>query len=455
MSDTITVLGGGVAGLVLARRLALAGCTVAVREKSDRFGGQVAPQQIAGVRLDAAAESFATRGGVAVGTVRGLLKELGLDGDVVLPRLAPAWLVGADGTAVALPATSILGIPADPMAADVVAVLGEDAARRAAQDSELPADVGAGARTLGELVRARMGDGVVEALVAPVVRGVHSVSPDELVLDAASPALRAELARTGSLMAAVRRLRADAPAGSQVAGISGGMFRLVDALVADCERLGVDLSPGASHESVSGIRVRAFGVSDAPRQVSLVTLVVRAPELDAAPRGTGVLVTGNVAGGSNELGGNEVVGTGAGVSARALTHLSAKWQWVADALPGRHAVRLSYDGALTGDSMAHARADAEKILGARIDHVEDATVITWRRHGHPGGPAGASGGNSAAPRSATARDSAGNGMVLGGAGSAGDTDRIWAVGESVAGTGLAAVIAHAERTAAAIAAAVA
>ncbi|MGV3713768.1 NAD(P)-binding protein, partial [Pseudolysinimonas sp.] len=76
------VVGGGVAGLVVARRLALAGRPVRILEASDRLGGQLAPQTIAGVQLDAAAESFATRGG----GVQPLLTELGLADDVVSPE---------------------------------------------------------------------------------------------------------------------------------------------------------------------------------------------------------------------------------------------------------------------------------------------------------------------------------------------------------------------------------
>jgi oxygen-dependent protoporphyrinogen oxidase len=61
--------------------------------------------------------------------------------------------------------------------------------------------------------------------------------------------------------------------------------------------------------------------------VTLVTLVLDEPALDAAPRGTGVLV------------GREADD----VRAKALTHATAKWAWTARAAgPGRHVVRLSY-----------------------------------------------------------------------------------------------------------------
>lgn len=397
MDSDVTVVGGGVAGLVAARRLALAGASVTVLERSPTFGGQVAGLPIAGVVLDAAAESFATRGGA----VAALAAELGLGDDVVAPSPAPAWLQRADGTAVPLPTTGIMGIPGRPFAADVVRAIGLSGACRAAWDRVLPRRVGADASSLGELVGIRMGAAVVDGLVAPVVRGVHSTEPSALPVDAASPRLLPALAATGSLARAVQTVRAQAPAGTQVAGLRGGMHRLAAALVAECERLGVDLRAGADENApTTGIIVRAHPAPGAARRlVTLVTLVVRAPALDVAPRGTGVLVASGAP----------------GTRARALTHLTAKWAWIGAALPGRHALRLSYDGA-PDDAVAAARADAEALLGVRIEAIEDSAIRHWER---------------------------------GTAGTALDDART--VGEAVAGTGLAAVVAHAERAAADIA----
>lgn len=408
MAPDHLVVGGGIAGLVAARRLALQGESVIVLEQSRGFGGQVGRLPIGGAVLDAAADSFATRGG----TVAALLGELGLADDIVMPPPVPAWLHRADGSAVPLPATALLGIPADPSADDVVRVIGQAAAQRALQDAELPPSVGADATTLGELVRARMGDGLLEGLVAPIVRGVHSREPDALPVATASPRLAAELQTQGSLAAAVRALRASAPAGSQVAGIRGGMFRLVDALVADCTRLGVTLETGALVDHVDAEGVTVDGVrrpgrvilaaadpTAAPpprRQLTLVTLIVDAVELDTAPRGTGLLVAAGAP----------------GVTARALTHLSAKWAWIAEALAGRHALRLSYDG-VPDDPIAVATRDAGVLLGGLGLHADDAAVRTVER------PTG----GIATPR----------------------TDGITAVGERVAGTGLATIVAHADR----------
>ena len=404
VSDVL-IVGGGIAGLVAARRLALAGRSVTVLEASDRVGGQLARHTLGGVELDAGAESFATRGGV----VADLATRIGLGGEIVSPAPLPAWLYRADGSAMALPATSLLGIPSVALASDVIEAIGMRAALRAALDLILPSTVGAKSQTLGELVRRRMGPAVLEQLVAPVVRGVHSTTPDELAVDRAAPGLRFALQREGSLAHAVQSLRERAPAGAQVAGIRGGMVRLVDELMADLQRFGVEVRLNARAEEVTLTSLRVAGelltgevivaapgvAADATpgRRVTLVTLVVDAPELDAAPRGTGVLVAADAP----------------GVEARALTHVTAKWPWVAERSGGRHVLRLSYDGA-PADAVARAQSDAAILLGTSPGRLVDADAVSWER---------------AAPRTHA-------------------VDGMRFVGEAGSGTGLAAVIGQAE-----------
>ncbi|GAB2852172.1 protoporphyrinogen/coproporphyrinogen oxidase [Microbacterium insulae] len=391
-----SVVGGGVAGLVVARRLAASGADVVLHEASGRLGGTVARHDVAGIALDAGAESFAVRGGV----VAALLDELGLADDIVVPRPGSAWLQPAVGEAVPLPATALLGIPADPQAADVVRVIGREAADEAARLDALPLAPDAAASSLGELVRSRFGAGALDLLVAPVVHGVHSQHPDDVPLARAHPGLAAALERTGSLGGAVAALRADAPPGAAVAGIRGGLHRIVPALAADLESRGGDIRLGSridDPERLPGrVVVAAPGVASVAgpgRRIDLVTLVVEQPELDAAPRGSGLLVA-----------------DGAPMAARALTHATAKWEWLRDAAGGAHVLRLSYD-APPSDPVVAARTDAEALLGAVLPTILGSAVVTWTR------PAGAAG--SALP----------------------------VVGETVAGSGLAGIVAHAERTA--------
>lgn len=396
----VIVVGAGIAGLVAARRLVLGGCDVTVLEASNDAGGQLARHTVGGLELDAGADSFATRGGA----VAQLAGRLGLGGDIVPPRQLPMWLYRADGSAIPLPATQLLGIPAVPLAREVIDAIGARAAMRASLDLLLPATVGAKSATLGELVRRRMGSTMLERLVGPVVRSVHSTHPDQFEVELASPQLRAALRGEGSLSHAVASLRS----GSPVSGIRGGMVRLVDSLLADLERFGVPVRLGVTVNEVAPdhvqfgkevlhgqVLVAAPGVAADRAQgarVTLVTLVVDQPELSAAPRGAGVIVEP----------------AAPHVGARSLSQLTATWPWIDDRAAGLTVLRLSYDGDTA--HVAGAVADAGTLLGMTVKAPLDADVVTWEQ---------------AVPRTHA-------------------VDGMHYVGEASSGIGLAAVIAQAE-----------
>ncbi len=259
----VVVVGAGIAGLVLARDLAARGARVTVLEAAPAPGGCVAAHEVAGLTLDAGAESFATRGGV----VRALVDELGLSPAVVTPARSGAWVHLPDRT-VPLPAAGLLGIPGDRRAPEVRRAVGRLGVARATLDRYLPARVGlpSGPTTVAALVRARMGRRVLDRLVGPVVAGVYSTPPDLADLDTVLPGVRALLRETGSLAAAVTGQRAAAPAGSAVAGLVGGMNRLVSALTADLASRGVDLRTGTAVVALT--REPATGPGPGPRRTA-------------------------------------------------------------------------------------------------------------------------------------------------------------------------------------------
>ncbi|MEC5179013.1 protoporphyrinogen oxidase [Arthrobacter sp. CG_A4] len=392
---TAVVVGGGISGLLAARELARAGVSTTVLEASGGWGGCVGSHTVAGLTLDSGAESFATR----CSAVADLAAELGLAAQIVAPNPRGAWVQLPEGPR-ELPRTGVLGIPANPWDPEVRRTLGLLGTLRASLDALLPASLGTRNEdtSVAALVRARMGRRVLERLVAPVVGGVHSADPEVLDVDMVAPGLRAGIREHGSLAAAVTALRSGAPgrggadssarppatpahppasgapatagvtdpgpqkAGSAVAGLRGGMFTLVSALLADLRRRGVTLlsnTPAGSVErTADGWRVAAGDTAydagllviavegpaavglltatlpelarrrpGAGPDVSLVTLVVDLPQLDDAPRGTGVLVAPQ----------------SPGIQAKALTHSTAKWGWLAERTgPGTHVVRLSY-----------------------------------------------------------------------------------------------------------------
>ncbi|MFG6444905.1 protoporphyrinogen/coproporphyrinogen oxidase [Microbacterium sp. P07] len=461
----VVVVGGGMAGLTAALEFAKVGLRVTLLEAGERFGGVLRSAEVGGLTLDVGAESYATRGGV----VRALVDELGLGDAVVTPNPAGAWVAGLPGgLAAPLPQGGVLGIPDNPWSPEVRRIIGNRGVWRAFVDRIRPPLTIGHERSLGALVRSRMGARVLDRLVAPVTGGVYSARPDDIDVDLAVPGLNAALTRVGSLSGAVAELRAGrtvAPGGA-VEGLSGGMGRLVEALVARLLDLGVELQTGAEVAALrpSTTPARSGGGSDgwtvvladgeerdasavlvalpeaaalallsphAPDLdpvaelapvVEVVTLVVDEPQLDAHPRGAGVLV---------------VPGSRA---AKALTHSTAKWRWLAEqADSGVHVLRVSFgtqgeEPATStlddADAAALALAEASALLGVALD---PARLRAARRERYTQSQPGAAIGRAARTTAARSTIRAVPG--------------IGATGAWLSGTGLAQVVPDAQREA--------
>lgn len=232
------VIGGGIAGLSAAWQLSQDGFKPLLVEARGYLGGLIAPGYIGPVQVDLGAETFVPRG---VETAQ-MVATLGLE------ALAPS----GDGARLFLPPNrangeshwrlwrflrdAYLGIPADPGADDVVAVLGAKAAQRATQDRHLSSEVGQGAEgeTLAGFVAARMGQAVVDRLVRPIVAGIYTCDPADLATDTVTPGLRQATREHGCLADAVAFLLArsrKATGGRSVDKcVRGGMFQLTAAL---------------------------------------------------------------------------------------------------------------------------------------------------------------------------------------------------------------------------------
>ncbi len=243
----LAVVGGGISGLAAAWAGMQQGADVVVLEAADAPGGKLRTSPVAGIEIDEGADAFLARVPEAVR----LCRELGLADDLVSPATGTAY-VWTDGALRRLPPEQLLGVPTDLDAVAASGILTAAGVERARADLTAPDDAPSGDEAIGTLVRRRLGDEVLDRLVAPLLGGIWAGDCDLLSVQVAAANLAAARDRDASLIRGAAALRAEAveqgAADSPVfLAPRGGVARLVDALA---ERLGERLRCGAP---VSGL----------------------------------------------------------------------------------------------------------------------------------------------------------------------------------------------------------
>jgi protoporphyrinogen/coproporphyrinogen III oxidase len=400
MTGHVVVVGGGVSGLVAARRLSERQ-RVTLLEGSPRFGGKLAPLVLEGVRLDAGAESFLARRPEAVD----LVHDLGFGVMVVHPtRERPRLLIR--GRPVRVP-PNLLGVPVDlPSLAEVLTDAGYATAAEEPRRTWQPL---IGDIAIGEVTDQHFGAEATDRLLEPMLGGVYAGRARDLSFAAVAPSLFERARAGGSLLIHARHAARSEDDGPVFAGLAGGVSRLVDALVQDlrrrrvtlraqtlvralertddggygltvgsaahAERLAADAVVLATPSHVFGrllapLVPAAAGWTELPyASVAVVTLVVR----NARVEGSGLLVPPGVL-----------------PTIKAFTHSSSKWAWVAESARQHWGRGVSVIRASVGrigeeqllqlpDEALVQRtfAEAEQLPGWRGCHLITGHVSRW------------------------------------------------------------------------------
>ncbi len=234
MRKRVAVIGGGIAGLAAAIRLrdvSPPDTEIIVYEQSGALGGKLRTGELAGATVERGAESFLMSGpDGAESAAVSLVRRLGLGDDLVHPAAIPAALA-IGGRLAPIPAGTLIGVPGDLTKLGGVArpVDGRD------RDEGRPLLAADEDVAVGELVRARYGDEVVDRLVDPMLGGVYAGRADRLSLAVTVPQL-ARAARTAhTLQDAVRAAQAASrrvPGRPVFGALRGGMSRLIGAAAA-------------------------------------------------------------------------------------------------------------------------------------------------------------------------------------------------------------------------------
>jgi len=240
----VIVVGGGIAGLTAAWECARIGMPVVLVDAAGRLGGDIETATLDGIDVDLIAETFS----LSARALGALIDQLGLREDVE-PAADESVAVAAPSAngieVVTLPANRA-GIPANTWAPPVRRLIGDVGVWRAYLDRLRPPLTIGRERSLGALVRTRMGARVRERLVAPLTIGTWAVDPDEIDADLAVPGLSAALTRVGSLGGAVDQLPS-----TRRATLRGGLSRIVDRLAERLALLDADVRVDTRATSLS------------------------------------------------------------------------------------------------------------------------------------------------------------------------------------------------------------
>jgi oxygen-dependent protoporphyrinogen oxidase len=392
----VVVVGGGIAGLAAAWFLRRDGgdrIRTSVLVSSSHVGGKLRVSDVAGVPVDEGAESLLARRPEATD----LARAVGLGDDLLTPATTSAsvWTRGALRP---MPSGTVMGVPGDLRALAASGVLTPVELARVPIDHWLPRTPCDGDVSVGGFVAARLGHGVVDRLVEPLLGGVYAGHASELSLEATVPALYAVARGERSLLAGARRQVsevANSGAGPVFAGLRGGVGRLAEAvatssgadirvsttardlrrtptgwqlivgstrepetLEADAVVLAVPARP-ASRILAAVVPVAAMELAgiDAA-SVAILTLAYPRRAFPRLPAGSGFLVPPV----ERRL-------------VKAATFSTAKWAWYADLDPGLVVVRLSVGRYGEEHDLQH---DDDELVLAAADDLAAATGVTGR-----------------------------------------------------------------------------
>jgi len=209
---SVVIVGGGIAGLAAAWEASGGGAPdpdvfVEVIESRASTGGALRTAEFAGQVVDLGADGFLATRGEATDFIR----EVGLGDDLRPIGASGAWIY-LRGHLEKIPAGLILGVPTRWAQLHTMKHLSGRAKMGAVRDLLVPRRLHSTEElTIGEILRSKLGDALVDELIEPMIGGIQAGRVDELSAEEVFPALATAARKGGSLMRAIRPIQPPTP----------------------------------------------------------------------------------------------------------------------------------------------------------------------------------------------------------------------------------------------------
>ncbi|WP_100371953.1 protoporphyrinogen oxidase [Bacillus sp. FJAT-45037] len=220
----VAIIGGGITGLAAAFKLEQAkghqAITYDLFEKDTKLGGKIKTYHRDGFVIEGGPDSFLAR----KTSMSRLAREVGLGDELLANDTGQAYILKED-TLYPMPGGSVMGIPTELMPFATTKLFSPLAKVRALGDFVLPRTVGRDDDiSLGHFFRKRLGAGVVDDLIEPLLSGIYAGDLDKLSLKATFPQFQQLEAKHGSLIKGLQATRGKQTTNKQETGKKKGMF---------------------------------------------------------------------------------------------------------------------------------------------------------------------------------------------------------------------------------------
>lgn len=238
MSINIVIIGGGITGLAAAYEAITnkenSSVNVVVLEQSDRFGGKIKTHQTTDFAVEAGPDSIYAKKPDGVE----LIEELGLKLETIYSSVDMKTGIIRHDRLFALPPGMTFGLPTNLSMFAFNSLIPLSGKVRGLADLVLPRDTSTADKSIGEILRRRIGDDLVNILAEPMLAGIHAGSIDRLSVNTVAPYLRKMEWENGSLIWAMlkkgkqsAKARTKGVATPPFVSFRNGLQQLVDTLV--------------------------------------------------------------------------------------------------------------------------------------------------------------------------------------------------------------------------------